>query len=307
VVEPAAGRGADVTMVRMIELAHRNATAAPALTPPIVGARPTVPETPRTVFDALVAIIAGASILGTTGAFPWRVLEEAVIDAAATLERSSDLFWMAVRGVDGDTALAAHHARVAVMALRLGANLKIDGDALIALGMAGCLFDLGLAGLPAAASLAPDRLPADHPRRAAELIRRWNPPYPDIIDAVAQHHARERGQGSIHLHARVLGLLDQYTRRAGGDVDHGPYDAVRDILKSRHDAFGADVIKALLAEVSVFPPGTVVRLSTGERARVIEPNRHQPLRPRVALLDEGRHLDLSETPFLYVRSAVVDG
>ena len=123
--------------------------------------------------------------------------------------------------------LATHHARVAIMALRLGANLKIDGEALIALGMAGCLFDLGLGALPGAASLAPEALPHDHPLHSAELIRRWEPPYPGIVDAVAQHHEREHGRGypagtsgeAIHLHAKILGLLDQYTRLArSGDV-----------------------------------------------------------------------------------------
>lgn len=313
-------------MVRMIELANRGAPPPPTpvtLARANVRATPVMPaDEPRTVLDALVAIVAGAPALATAGAFPWQQLEETLGDAAAMLERSSDLFWLAVRGVPSETALAAHHARVAIMALRLGANLKLDDEALTALGMAGCLFDLGLGALPGGARLAPEALPHEHPRRAAELIRRWDPPYPGIVDAVAQHHERERGQGypigsageSVHLYAKILGLLDQYTRLAGSGGTHGPHDAVREILRERHDAFPADVIKALLAEVSVFPPGTVVRLSTGERARVLEANRHQPLRPHVELVDDGeaeighasRRLDLSETPFIYIRGAVGD-
>ena len=334
-----------MTLVRMIELAKRSAAPAPAPAksaplvtspPPVVSAplfAPAPPITqealvvsghqPSTILDALVAIVAGAPTLAAAGAFPWRPLEETLLDASATLARSSDLFWIAMRALPGEPMLATHHARVAIMALRLGANLKIDGEALIALGMAGCLFDLGLGALPGAASLAPEALPHDHPLHSAELIRRWEPPYPGIVDAVAQHHEREHGRGypagtsgeAIHLHAKILGLLDQYTRLArSGDV-RGPHDAVREILRERHDAFPADVIKALLAEVSVFPPGTLVRLNTGERARVLEPNRHQPLRPHVELLEDReagtghapRRLDLTETPFIYIRSAVGDG
>jgi len=324
VAGPAAHGGADVTMVRMIELAKRVVAPPPSpgtSAPPIAPAPLVVSGgEPRTILDALVAIVAGAPALATAGAFPWRPLEDTLVDASVTLARSSDLFWTAVRGVPGETALATHHARVAIMALRLGANLKIDGEGLIALGMAGCLFDLGLGALPGGARLAPEALPHEHPGRAAELIRRWDPPYPGIVDAVAQHHERERGQGypvgtageAIHLYAKILGLLDQYTRLAGAGATRGPYEAVREILRERHDAFPADVVKALLAEVSVFPPGTDVRLNTGERARVIEANRHQPLRPHVELLDDGeaeighgsRRLDLSETPFIYIRGAV---
>jgi len=176
--------------------------------------------------------------------------------------------------------------------------------------------------LPAGTTTAPDALPHDHPRRAADTIRRWDPPYPGIVDAVAQHHERERGQGypggfageAIHLWAKILGLLDQYTRLAGTGAPRGPHDAVREIVRARHEAFPSEVIKALLAEVSVFPPGTIVRLSTGERARVVEANRHQPLRPHVELIDDPksdisghpRRFDLSEMPYLYIRTAVAD-
>ena len=247
---------------------------------------------------------------------------------------SNDLFWVATtRTTDAETDyLAFHHARVAVMAVRVGANLGYDRTEQVALGMAGCLFDLGLAGVPASLLRTAEGLPPsdhalyrDHPRRAAELIRRWGP-HPSIEQAVLHHHERERGQGyqeglagaAIHPHAKILGLLDLYTRLTvppAWQPPRGPHEAVREIVKSSHDAFTSDLIKALLAEISVFPPGTLVRLSTGETALVLEANRHQPLRPRVELVAESkslrvggaRLLDLSEMPFLSIVGAAGDG
>ena len=74
------------------------------------------------------------------------------------------------------------------------------------------------------------------------------------------------------------------------------------------------LIKALLAEISVFPPGTVVRLNTEELARVIAVNRHHPLRPKIEVLADGKGhrlsvpklLDLSEAPFLYITGPVAE-
>src|SRR3989442_82138 len=64
-------------------------------------------------------------------------------------------------------------------------------------------------------------------------------------------------------------------------------------------------------EISVFPPGTVVRLNTGEVGRVIAVNRNHPLRPRIEVFDaKGQRLavpkmiDLSEAPFIYITGPV---
>ena len=66
---------------------------------------------PSTILDALVAIVAGAPTLAAAGAFPWRPLEETLLDASATLARSSDLFWIAMRGLPGETMLCAWRLR----------------------------------------------------------------------------------------------------------------------------------------------------------------------------------------------------
>jgi hypothetical protein len=94
-----------------------------------------------------------------------------------------------------------------------------------------------------------------------------------------------------------------------------PHEAVREIVKSRHESFPSTLIKALLSEISVFPPGTVVRLNTEEIGRVIAVNRNHPLRPRIEVVADSRGnrlptpkvIDLSESPFLYVTGPVSEG
>jgi len=86
-------------------------------------------------------------------------------------------------------------------------------------------------------------------------------------------------------------------------------------VKSKHEAFASPLIKALLSEISVFPPGTLVRLNTGEVGRVVAVNRNHPLRPRLEVVADGKGhrfptpktVDLSEAPFIYITGPVAEG
>jgi HD domain len=267
--------------------------------------------------------------------FPWARLEAMIERVVASLDSSPDLFWVANNpavspGVD---YLAFHQARVAVLAVRIAVNAGYDRRRLIALGMAGALIDVGLWQMPETLlrrvdGLAGDELSAyrSHPRVSAEIIQRWGPPNEGIVQAVLEHHEREQGQGfpqgltgaAVVPEAKILGLAETYTGLTLPPTARPrlrPHEAVRELVKSRHEAFPPTLIKALLSEISVFPPGTVVRLNTEEIGRVVGVNRHHPLRPRVELLadSKGQRLpspkavDLSQAPFLYITGPVTEG
>jgi hypothetical protein len=270
-----------------------------------------------------------------TGDFPWARLEALVDRAITSLERSPDLFWVANNpaAAPGVDYLAFHQARVAVMALRIGANVGYDRRRLLPLGMAGALIDVGLWQVPETLLRRLDALAGDelntyrsHPRLSAELIRRWGPPHESIPQAVLEHHEREQGQGfpqgltgaAVDGDAKILGLADMYTGLTLPPTARPrlrPHEAVREIVKSRHEAFPSALIKALLSEISVFPPGTVVRLNTEEIGRVVAVNRNHPLRPRVEIMADSKGqrlpapktIDLSEAPFLYITGPVTEG
>ncbi len=264
----------------------------------------------------------------------WDVLTRLVERVVDSLAASGELFWTANAPTvpSGRDYLAFHQARVAILAVRIGASVGYDRPHLVALGLGGCLIDVGLWQVPAATLRRLDALSGDeqaqyraHPRLGAEIVRRWAPPFEGVVDAVLQHHEREQGQGfpqglpgaSVHPHAKILGLIDTYTGlTAPPSLRPGlrPHEAVREIVRSKNESFPAPLIKALLGEISVFPPGTVVRLNTGEVGRVTAVNRNHPLRPRVEVYDaKGQRpatpkmIDLSEAPFLYITGPVSEG
>jgi len=268
---------------------------------------------------------------GTTPA--WDDIDQLFMRVVLALEDSAELFWLAnaptvPAGVD---YLVAHQSRVSILAARIALNIGYDRPRAIALATAGALIDIGLWQSPEGILRRLDNLGAEeqavyraHPQRSAALLTQWGAPE-SLVEAVLQHPEREQGQGfpqrltgsAISQDAKILGLVDAYTgltlpasRRAG----LRPHEAIREIVRSKHESFSPALIKALLSEISVFPPGTLVRLNTGEVGQVVAVNRNHPLRPRVEVVADSKGnrpasaktIDLSETPFLYITGPVSD-
>ena len=302
------------------------APAAPVYDPALAQADAAAAEQ---VFHALVRFLESVRdrMRAGTSSMPWAELEQRIVSALEAVERSGELFWVANRAAvpAGVDYVALHQARVAVLAMRVGATVGLTRPQLLELGMAGALMDIGLWRLPPALLKRLAALGADeqsqyraHPRVAADLLRHWAAPFEGMAEMVLHHHEREQGQGfpqgltgvAIHPQAKILGLVDTYTGLTlPASLEPGlrPHEAVREIVRSKHEAFPPGFIKALLNEISVFPPGTLVRLNTGETGCVIAVNRNHPLRPRVEVYDaRGRRLaapkivDLAEAPFVYI-------
>ena len=285
------------------------------------------------LFTELQVFLTGLRPLARSGEpFPWADAQGFLSRVVVALEHSPQLFWIAATPAspaDGDY-LAFHQAQVAVLSLQVARNLGYDRARLLQLGLAGILIDVGLWQVPEGIVRRADHLSGEeqalfqsHPRLSVELIRKWGPPFPGLVDAVLQHHEREQGQGfpqglegaAIHQDAKILGIVDSYATLTAPPPGAGhlePHEVIREIVRSKNESFSSPLIKALLAEISVFPPGTVVRLNSGEVGRVVAVNRNHPLRPQVEVVTDSkgqalpvaRPVDLSEAPFLYVTGPV---
>jgi HD-GYP domain-containing protein (c-di-GMP phosphodiesterase class II) len=317
-----------------VEEARAIDTAASLDALPIEDAAP--PEGAEPLFAELQLFLARVRELIRTGdEFPWGELERIIERAAAVLERSNELFWTAnnTAALTGVDYLAFHQARVAVLAMTIGASVGYDRARQVQLGIAGSLIDVGLWQVPEGLLRRLDGLSAEeqtlyrsHPRLSVELIRRWSPRREGLVEAVLQHHEREQGQGfpqglhgsAVSQDAKVLGLVDTYTGLTMPPPPRPrlrPHEAIREIVRTKHEAFPSQLVKALLSEISVFPPGTLVRLNTGEVGRVTAVNRNHPLRPRVEIVADGKGqrlaapktTDLADAPFLYITGAVAEG
>jgi hypothetical protein len=296
------------------------AAATPPPAPPIAD--------PLGLLEAMESFLAAVpTFFGPSGFFPWTTLDNLLEDLLTALETSDEL--IAVVGQRELPAhvhpLAFHQARVVVFAMCLGRSLAHDRRRVIGLGMAGALIDVAL-WQERDAALSEEAQYLAHPERSAAQVATWAPPSLSIVAAIRDHHEREQGQGfprriagaDIDADAKILGLADVYaglTGPAAGDARLTPHEAIRELARTKRGAFPPALIKALLTEMSFFPPGTLVSLSTGEIARVAHVNRTQPLRPRLDLVRDARghrvpgsrQIDLADTPFVFVTGPLPTG
>jgi|GEM_PF-980116 len=217
--------------------------------------------------------------------------------------------------------LAEHMVDVAVLAISTSVELDYDQDSLLSLALSALLHDVGWIKLPL--ELFVKKEPSEeeldairrHPLLGYELIASFEERFPQLAKVVLQEHEREDGSGyphglrgdDIHDFAKVVGICDTYDTLIRIDGLH-PHRAMQRLLSMRDRQFSSKLIKALLQVLSVFPLGSLVRLNTGEVARVVDVNRTHPTRPVVEILfdqqgeevSQRRRVDLAEDPVVYI-------
>lgn len=116
---------------------------------------------------------------------------------------------------------------------------------------------------------------ADHPERAAWLLRAIGIEDELWLGAVAMHHERLDGSGyplglagsEIPVGARIVALADAFTAMLRPRADRPAYlpkDALRELFVAGAAKFDARLVQVLVKQLGVFPPGTVVKLANGE-------------------------------------------
>ncbi len=242
---------------------------------------------------------------------------------AEALKRSDQLLVQAMSGPAGPP-LITNLVNVGILATKVGAGLGYHGKELERLTFAGLLHDIGLFAVPQSLITKAGRLTHDertlieqHPELGFQAIRKAGQKYDWLAQVVRQAHERWNGQGypnklkgrQISEFAQIIGVVDVFDALVsprGYRRRFFPHEAVRELIVAERTAFPREVVKALVEQLSAYPLGTSVRLTTGEVGSVIRVNTKFPLRPVVwiegdpARGQEGRQLDLSLTPLVSI-------
>ena len=227
--------------------------------------------------------------------------------------------------------LTNHPVRVTILSLKLGMGIKgYPEDELRKLGLAALVHDLGLAGIPMSimekdTSLTDDEKKAirSHPAIGKSYLSQLGKNYEWLSTVCYQEHERENGQGypeglakgQIHLMAKIVGLMDTVEAMIHPrpwKKTLPPPEAIQSLLTTQRDFFSPHLVKALIREISPFPPGSFVRLNSNEIGQAIRVNKRYPLRPDITIyfdskaipLEEPKNIQLETNPILYIKGAV---
>ena len=162
-----------------------------------------------------------------------------------------------------DPYTAGHQVRTADLARSIAMELKLSGNQVDGIRMAGSIHDIGKLSVPAEILSKPTKLTdieyaliKEHPRRGYELLRNVESPWP-LAQIVLQHHERLDGSGypaglkgdEIILEARIMAVADVVEAMAS----HRPYRpglglkaALEEISRNRNRLYDAAVVDACL-------------------------------------------------------------
>lgn len=233
--------------------------------------------------------------------------------------RNPDAFTWLSRVQEKDEYTYSHAVRSSVWAILFGRHIGLPKRDLDVLAMGVLLKDVGKVTLDAALiakverSANEERLYESFVEAGCEILRKTPGVEPRVISVVKTHCERLNGSGfpqglsgdKIPLLGKIAGIVTYYdhvTNPRGSRNPIAPSKAVAKLYELRNIQFQEELVVEFIRAIGLYPTGTLVELSTGEVAVVVEQNFERRLKPKVIVvldsvknpLDEYLLLDLSE-------------
>jgi len=219
---------------------------------------------------------------------------------AVTQNRTALVALTAMRNYDNYTF--THMVNVSILTMGQARALGIEGRLLREFGLSALMHDIGKVRTPKEVLNKPDKLTEAefeimrrHTVDGAEILRR-TPEMPILAPVVAfEHHLRMDGTGyplgakrtQLNLGTMMCGIADVYDamRSQRSYQQAFPTDRILAVLK-RNDGtqFDQNLVRRFVQLLGVYPPGNLVRLTSGEIAVVTQIHAPDPHRPRVRVL-----------------------
>jgi HD-GYP domain-containing protein (c-di-GMP phosphodiesterase class II) len=224
-----------------------------------------------------------------------------VDEIAASIERQPGALLTLARLKTQDDYTYMHSMAVCALMVALGRQVGLDAQACRAAGLAGLMHDIGKALMPLEVLNKPDRLTdaeyavmRTHPERGHALLA-GGAAAEATLDVVLHHHERIDGTGYPH---RLAGAQISQLARMGAICDvydaitsNRPYKTGWDPAKSLsrmaswRGHFDETLFAAFVRSLGIYPNGSLVRLSSGRGAVVVDQHPRQLLQPVVLVLE----------------------
>jgi HD-GYP domain-containing protein (c-di-GMP phosphodiesterase class II) len=259
-----------------------------------------------------------------------RVLRLAELNSQALLENPALLNYTYY--ATADNYLCAHSANVALISQAMGLALGLEKREVNFLGFCAMAHDLGMTDYAELARKEGPLTDAEysevmlHSAAGAAKIDRFIDMDYKLKDrakkVIGQVHERIDGLGypgglmneEIDPLAQIIGIADVYEAmshpRPWRPAGH-PHNAIKHLIDKEGKGFNAKTVKSALEVLSIYPPGSLVALSTGEIAAVARINKGSLTRPVVEVLlgadfspAPARMVDLMEHPLTAVERIV---
>jgi len=237
----------------------------------------------------------------------WSLLQETRSTIGEIIEQLIENRSLMVNMIDirsFDDYLFAHSVNVCVLSLITGLSLNYDRCQLMDLGMGALMHDIGKTLIPSQILNKPGPLNdrefnvvKQHPIYGYTILTGTGSSYVKKTSALValQHHERYNGEGypkgitgkDIHEFSQIVGIADVYDAMTVDRVyrkANPPNEACEMLAASGDYFFDYKLVQYFLNNIAAYPAGSIVRLSSGKTAVVMETPRGFSFYPRIKVI-----------------------
>jgi len=231
---------------------------------------------------------------------PVRETKRAASAMVDSVIRSPDAFTWLSRVKEKDEYTYSHAVRSAVWAILFGRHIGLPKPELDVLAMGVLLKDIGKTKLSRQVIENLDRTTVERGayekfvEYGVEILREMPDVKPRVTSVVKTHCERVNGSGfpahlrgdKIPLLGKIAGIVTYYdeTTNPRNANPLSPSKAVSLLYEARGIEFQEDLVIEFIRAIGLYPTGTLVELSTGEVAVVVEQNFERRLKPKVMVV-----------------------
>lgn len=212
-----------------------------------------------------------------------------------------------------DEYTAQHSMNVCIFSIALGRQVGLPVEELNHVGLCGMMHDMGKMQVPLEilnkpGGFSPEELAVmqSHTVKGWKILLATNGMYSGAVDVAFTHHERLDGKGyprhltaeQITPYARMVAIADMYDAVSSDRVykkGKSHLDSIKILTESSSTGhLDPGLTMKFIESLGIYPAGSLVELSSGEVAMVIEVNPKAKLKPKILMLRDAQKKSCQE-------------